>query len=75
MKDAQNETRLANNLRVETSKSLATTESKNKELALKFATANRDWRSTEAGLRTVEVQADEQCQKLHYTEIELATAK
>ena len=42
MKDAQNVARLANNLRTETSKSLATTESKNKELALKLATANRD---------------------------------
>ena len=75
MKDAQNVARLANNLRTKTSKSLATTESKNKELALKLATANRDWRSTKASLRTAEAQANEQRQKLHYTEIELAIAK
>ena len=59
MKDAQNEARLANNLRVETSKSLATAEGRNKELALKLATTNRDRRSAKVGLRTTEAQAKE----------------
>ena len=44
-------------------------------MALKLATANRDRMSAEAGLRSVESQVKEQCQRLHYTEIELATAK
>lgn len=36
---------------------------------------DRDHKSAEASLKTAEVQANEQCQKLHYTEIELATTK
>lgn len=40
-----------------------------------MATADRDWRSVEASFRSVEVQMEEQRQRLHYTEIELATAK
>ena len=40
-----------------------------------MATADRDWRSIEASFRSVEVQMEEQRQRLHYTEIELATAK
>ena len=75
VKDARNEARLADNLRTETSKSLVTAKSKNKELALKLAIADRDRRSTKADLKTVEAQAEKHCQKLHYTEIELATAK
>ena len=59
VKDTQNKARLADNLRVETSKSLATVESKNKELALKLAAADRDRKSTEAGLRTAKAQAEE----------------
>lgn len=54
MKDAQNDARLANNLRVETSKSLAIAKDRNKELALKLATVNGDQRSAEVGLRTAE---------------------
>ena len=75
VKDARNEVRLVDNLRVKNKKSLAAPESRNKELALKLAIANRDLRSAEAGLKTAEAQAEEQRQKLHYMEIELATAK
>ena len=75
VKDAQNEARLMDNLRAETNKSLTTVEIRNKELALKLATADKDRKGVEAGLRTAEVQAEEQCQKLHYIEIELAIAK
>lgn len=42
VKEARNKAKLTNNLRVETNKSLATTEGRNKELALKLATADRD---------------------------------
>lgn len=75
VKDARNEARLVDNLRVKTSKSLIAAESRNKELALKLATTDRDQRSVKAGLRTAEAQVEEQGQNIHYTEIELATAK
>ena len=75
MKDARNKATLANNLYVEANKSLAIAESKNKELALKLAIADKDWRSAEVGLRNAEAQMEKQCQRLHYTEIKLATAK
>ena len=42
------------NIHTETRKSLATAKSRNKEFALKLATANRDWRSAKAGLRIAE---------------------
>ena len=75
VKDARNEARLANNLRVEASKSLTVAEGKSKELALKLATADRDRMSVKAGLRNTEAQMEEQRQRLHYTKIELAMAK
>lgn len=52
MKDARNEARLVENLHVETTKALGATEQKNKELALKLATADRDQKKPEAGLKT-----------------------
>ena len=75
MKDARNEARLADNLHVEASKSLTVAESRNKELALKLATTDRDQMSVKAGLRNTEAQTEEQRQRLHYTKIELAMAK
>lgn len=41
-KDAWSEARLVDNLHVKTSKSLATVEEKNKELALKLATEDKE---------------------------------
>ena len=73
MKDAQYEGRLEDNLHVETSKSLATIEKKNKELALKLVTADKDRKSTEAGLKNAQTLVEEQSKKLNYTEIQLAT--
>ena len=75
VKDAHNKARLADNLRAETNKSLAIVEGGNKELALKLATADRNRRSAEAGLRTAKAQTEEQHQKLYYTKIKLAMAK
>jgi len=59
VKDNQNEARLEDNLRAETSMSLAVTESRNKELALKLAIADKDRRSVEVGLRTGKAQVGE----------------
>ena len=59
MKDNQNEARLEDNLRAETSMSLAVAESRNKELALKLAIADKDRRSVEVGLRTGKAQVGE----------------
>lgn len=75
MKDACNKARLADNLRVEASKSLTVAEGRNKELAPKLATADRDRMSVKAGLRNTEAQTEERCQRLHYTKIVLAIAK
>ena len=74
VKNAYNEARLVDNLCVEASKSLAIAKGRNKKLALKLATVDKDWRSAEDGLRNVEAQTKEQHQRLHYTEIELAMA-
>ena len=54
MKDAYNEARLTDNLRAKANKSFAVAKGRNKELALKLATADRDWRSAEASLRNAE---------------------
>lgn len=59
VKDARNEARAANNLCAEASKSLTAAESRNKELPLKLSIADRDWKSAEAGLKTVEAQVKE----------------
>ena len=75
MKDARKEARLTDNLHAKASKSFAIAEGRNKELALKLAITDRDRRSTKVGLRNVEAQTEEQRQRHHYTEIELATAK
>lgn len=68
MKDVRSKARLTDNLRIETRKSLATTEKKNKELALKLATEDRERKSVKAGLKNAQAQAKEQRKKLHYME-------
>ena len=42
---------------------------------MKLTTKERGWKSTEVGLKNAQDQVEEQCKKLHYAEIELATAK
>ena len=59
VKNARNEASLADNLCTEASKSLAIAEGRNKKLALKLATMDKDWRSAEDGLRNVEAQTKE----------------
>ena len=51
VKAARSKARLTENLRVETSKSLATTEKKNKEFALKLVTADKDRKSAKTSLK------------------------
>ena len=73
VKDAWSEAKLADNLHVETSKSLATAKQKNKEITTKLAAEDRGRKSAEAGLKNVQAQVEEHCKKLHYVEIEVAT--
>ena len=75
VKDAQNEARIEANLHAKTSKALGTAKQKNQEFIVKLTTKERGWKSTEAGLKNAQDQVEEQCKKLHYAEIELATAK
>ena len=60
MKDTRDKARLADNLLTEASESLSVTKGRNKELALNQATADRDRRSVEDGLRNAEAQTEEQ---------------
>lgn len=51
LKVTRSKVRLADNLRAETSKSLATSEKKNKEFALKLVTADKDRKSAKTSLK------------------------
>lgn len=51
VKAPRSKARLIDNLRAETSKSLATAEKKNKELAQKLVTADKDRKSAKASLK------------------------
>ena len=75
VKDAQNKARVETNLHAETSKALGTAEQKNQELATKLTAEERGRKSAKVGLKNAQDQAREQCKKLHYAEIELATVK
>ena len=75
VKDAQNEVKVEANLRVETSKALGAAIQKNQELIAKLIVEERERKSVEAGLKNALDQVEEQHKKLHYAEIELATAK
>lgn len=75
LKDAWNEARLADNLCAEANKALGIAEQKNKKLTTKLTTKERGRKSAEASLKNAQKQANEQRQKLHYSEIELATDK
>ena len=54
VKDAQNATRLTDNLHVETSKALGVAKQKKKELGTKLATEDRGRRSTKANLKNAQ---------------------
>ena len=59
VKDVQSKARLADNLCIETKKSLVIVEKKNKELAVKLATKDRERKSAEVHLKNTQAQAEE----------------
>ena len=61
--------------RANVEKSLGVVKQEQLELSEKLKLADRARSSAKAGLKTAERQAEEQCQKLHSTEIDLATQK
>ena len=61
--------------RADVEKSLEATKQEQSKLSEKLKMADQAHSSAEVGLKTVERQAEEQCQKLHSTEINLATQK
>ena len=63
MKDTWSEAKLTENLRAETSKSLAMAEHKNKELTLKLAVEDKGRKSVKVGLNNGQAQAEKQCKK------------
>ena len=75
VKDARNEAKVEANLHTKTNKALGAIKQENQELASKLTVEERAWRSTEAGLKNVQDQAEDQCKKLYLIEIELATQK
>ena len=77
MEDAQNEARVKANLRAETNKALGVAKHKIQELTTKVTAEERERerRNAEAGLKNAQKQVEEQCKKLYYVEIELATAR
>lgn len=69
MKEARNEAKTEVNLCAEANKALGAFEQKVQELTSKLIVEERERKRVEAGLKTVEAQAEEQQKKLHYTEI------
>ena len=61
--------------RAEVEKSLEAVKQKQLELSEKLKSADQAHSSAEAGLKTIERQAEDQCKKLHSTKIDLATQK
>ena len=61
--------------RADVEKSLGAVKQKQLELSEKLKSVDQACFSAEVGLKTAERQDEEQCQKLHSTEIDLATQK
>ena len=74
-RDADNRAEAEALTRVEVEKSLGAIKQKQLELSEKLKLVDQVRSSAEAGLKTVERQVEEQRQKLHSTEIDLATQK
>ena len=71
--DARNEANAEALSHVDVEKSLGALKQEQVELFEKLKVTNQARLSAEVGLKTVERQAEDQCQKLHLTEIDLAT--
>ena len=61
--------------RANVEKSLRALKQEQVEMSKKLKAANQAYLSAKAGLKTVERQAKDQCQKLHLIEIDLATER
>ena len=61
--------------RADVEKSLRALKQEQVEMSEKLKAADQAYLSVEAGLKTVERQAKDQCQKLHLIEIDLATER
>ena len=75
MRDTRNEANAADLAHVDVEKSLGALKQEQAELSEKLKEADQACRSAEAGLKTMERQAEDQRQKLHLIEIDLATEK
>lgn len=75
MKDTRNEAKVEANFSAETNKALGAAKQKNQKLTVKLIAEERERKSAKAGLKNSQNQVEEQCKKLHYAEIELATSK
>ena len=75
MKNARNEARVEANLHTKTSKALGTIEQKIQELTTKVTAKEGERRSSEAGLKNAQDQAEKRRKKLHYAEIKLVIAR
>ena len=71
--DARNEANAEALSHADVEKSLGALKQEQVELFEKLKVTNQARLSAEVGLKTVERQAEDQCQKLHLTEIDLAT--
>ena len=72
---ARNDANSEVNLRLETVKALRALKEENKDLLSKLITEERERKSAQAGLKTAEAQAEDQCKLFYQTGIELATSK
>ena len=75
VRDAHNEANAANLAHADVEKSLRALKQEQAELSKKLKEVDQACRNVEAGLKTVERQAEDQHQKLHLTEIDLATER
>ena len=75
VRDARNEVRAEVHSRAKIKKSLRTLKQELTKLSNKLIAADRARLSDEAGLKSVEIQAEDQCKQLHITKIELATQR
>ena len=75
VRDACNEARAKAYSRAETEKSLGALEQKQTKFANKLTIAERVRLNAEAGLKSLETKAEDQCKQLHMTEINLATQR
>ena len=73
VRDACNEARAEAHSHAKTEKSLEALKQEKTELAPKLITVERAHLSAEAGLKSLETQAEDQRKQLHMIEIELAT--